>query len=304
MFFKVSTKQLSALIEIISNASLDIVIVACYNKISKSKKRKEATMFDFHLHTNVSFDTDSTAREMAEAAARAGLKEICFTDHWDDNRDIGREIHLFSLSDYANAYDSLSVDGLLIRRGVELGLSPTNQPFLEELLRQRRFDFVIGSVHYVDGADPYCADFWEGRTMRDAFSSYLEQTLKCVQTQDNYDVLGHLTYVCKSPNSPTHEPLLRKDFIEITDEIMRTLVKKGKGMEINTSGVDSAGVFLPSADYLKRFRELGGEIVTVGSDAHFPSRVGQYADQALEILREIFGYVCTFEDRKPIFHKL
>jgi len=75
-------------------------------------------------------------------------------------------------------------------------------------------------------------------------------------------------------------------------------------MEINTSGVDSAGVFLPSADYLRRFKELGGEIVTIGSDAHNAARVGQYTYEAAEILKDIFGYACTFEGRRPIFHKL
>ena len=85
---------------------------------------------------------------------------------------------------------------------------------------------------------------------------------------------------------------------------MKVIISKGKGMEINSSGVDVVGAFLPSADYLRRFKELGGEIVTMGSDAHNTVRVGQYADQAMEILKDIFGYVCTFEDRKPIFHKL
>lgn len=85
---------------------------------------------------------------------------------------------------------------------------------------------------------------------------------------------------------------------------MKVVISKGKGMEINTSGVDRVGGFLPSAAFLKRYRELGGEIVTVGSDAHAPDRVGQCTREALAILKEIFGYVCTFENRKPIFHKL
>ena len=84
----------------------------------------------------------------------------------------------------------------------------------------------------------------------------------------------------------------------------RIVIAKGKGMEINTSGVDRAGDFLPSAAFLKRYKELGGEIVTLGSDAHAPDRVGQYASEAMAILKDIFGYVCTFADRKPIFHKI
>jgi histidinol-phosphatase (PHP family) len=85
---------------------------------------------------------------------------------------------------------------------------------------------------------------------------------------------------------------------------MKTVAEKGKGMEINTSGVDRVGAFLPSLDFIKRFRELGGEIVTVGSDSHDEGRVGQYADGAIEIAKEVFGYVCTFEGRKAIYHKL
>ena len=75
-------------------------------------------------------------------------------------------------------------------------------------------------------------------------------------------------------------------------------------MEINTSGVDRCGGFLPTADFFRRFKELGGEIVTVGSDSHNTERVGQYSREACEILKDIFGYVCTFEKRQPIFHKL
>jgi histidinol-phosphatase (PHP family) len=91
---------------------------------------------------------------------------------------------------------------------------------------------------------------------------------------------------------------------EIIDEILRLLARKGKGMEINTSGVDRCGDFLPYDVYFRRFKELGGQIVTVGSDAHNWQRVGQYSNRACAILKDIFGYVCTFEGRKPIFHKL
>ena len=121
---------------------------------------------------------------------------------------------------------------------------------------------------------------------------------------DGYDVLGHISYVSKSVYNPTMEPLLYADFADISDEIMKELVKHGKGMEINTSGVDRVGKFLPDIDFIKRFRELGGEIITVGSDAHNTQRVGQYIDGALAIARDVFGYVCTFEGRKVIYHKL
>lgn len=261
-------------------------------------------MFDYHLHTTISFDGIGTALEMAQAAQKAGLREICFTDHLDYNTDPNEAPRLFSQEDYNNAYDHLEIPGLTIRKGFEFGLTTWNQKELKEALARRPFDFVIGSIHFIHGHDPYEQVYWEGKTVEEAFWKYLEGTLNCIKVHDDYDVLGHLTYVCKSVHNPSHKPVPYRDYREITDEILRILVKKGKGMEINTSGVDRAGDFLPSADFLRRFRELGGEIITIGSDAHSADRVGQYHKEALEIVKDIFGHVCTFQDRKPIFHKL
>ena len=104
--------------------------------------------------------------------------------------------------------------------------------------------------------------------------------------------------------NPSPRPVPYDEHRELIDEILRTLAEKGKGLELNTSGLDRCGGYLPTADYFRRFKELGGEIVTVGSDAHQCVRVGQYSKEACELLGDIFGYVCTFEGRKPVFHKV
>lgn len=261
-------------------------------------------MFDFHLHSKVSYDSTAEPSEIISAAKVRGLKEICFTDHYDFNSNPEKGADLFTPDEYSKAYDNLTDDALKIRRGVEFGLTEWNQPQLEELLNTRNFDFVIGSVHYVGGNDPYSKEYWEGLTQARAFERYLEAVYGCVKVHENFDVLGHLTYVCKSEHNPNHAPLQFSEYSDITDEIMKILVSRGIGMEINTSGVDKIGEFLPQKEFLQRFKELGGETVTVGSDAHDGSRVGQYCPQALEILKDIFGYVCTFKERKPVFHKL
>ena len=113
-----------------------------------------------------------------------------------------------------------------------------------------------------------------------------------------------MSYICKVKGHPDPKPLYLKDNREIVDEILKILVRKGKGMEINTSGVDRCGDFLPTEEFFRRFKELGGQIITVGSDAHNAVRVGQYSDRACRMMKDIFGYVCTFENRVPIFHKL
>lgn len=260
-------------------------------------------MFDYHLHTSVSFDSDCSAQEIISAAEKQGLKEICFTDHYDFNDDPNKNHDFFTVQQYHTAYDDASSDKVTIRRGVEFGMTPWNQPQAKELLSSYNFDFVIGSVHYAGGFDPYFEDFWLHNTTEQGWERYVLQVLECVKKHDDFDVLGHINYVCKY-NNPDKKPLYYRDFSDVFDEIMKILIKKGKGMEINTGGVNAVGDFLPSADYIKRFRELGGEIITVGSDAHNGSRVGEHIEGALEIAKDIFGYVCTFEKRKVKYCKL
>ena len=261
-------------------------------------------MFDYHMHSTISGDGKSTALEMAQAAQAAGLKEICFTDHMDYIRRKDKIAMSIDIDAYNRAYDNLEIPGVKIRKGVEFGLTQWNKAEVADFLKLRHFDFVLGSLHYIEDTDPYEASYWEGRSVKEGYRVYLEELLACMKVHEDFDVMGHLTYACKSPHNPTHEPIRFEEFHDITDEIMKVIIAKGKGMEVNSSGVDAAGVFLPSADYLRRFKELGGEIITIGSDAHNTVRVGQYADHSLAIIKDIFGYVCTFEDRKPIFHKL
>ncbi|MCD7755258.1 MAG: histidinol-phosphatase HisJ family protein [Firmicutes bacterium] len=261
-------------------------------------------MFDFHMHSTISFDGQGSPEAMAAAAAQAGLREICFTDHVDDDpRGIYQDSH-FSLERYAASYDHLRVPGLTIRLGMEFGMLPDNPETVRGYLAQRDFDFIIGSVHFADGEDVYFVPYWQGKTVHQAERRYLENVYACVQAHTDFDVLGHLTYLSKARFHPARRCIPLEEHREIVDAILRELVRKGKGLEINSSGVDRCGDFLPGEAYLRRFRELGGQIVTVGSDAHSPDRVGQYMPRACELAGEIFGYVCTFHDRQPVFHKI
>ena len=257
-------------------------------------------MYDYHIHSTVSFDAKDTGLAMALAAKERGLKEICFTDHIDYTPEMDM---VFDTAVYNAAYDNLEVPGLLIRRGMEFGLTPDNAGQLKTDLGRRHFDFVLGSVHLVEGLDVYLEPYWADKTYDEAIRLHLETTLECVRAHEDYDVLGHLTFIAKCGANPRKELLRYADHKSIMDEIMLELVKRGKGMELNTSGIDRCGGSLPTLDYFQRFYDLGGRIVTVGSDAHDVARVGQYTHEMTAELKKIFGYVCTFEDRKPIFHR-
>ena len=257
-------------------------------------------MYDYHMHSRVSFDGQDTGLAMAMAAKERGLKEICFTDHIDYTPDMDM---VFDTAVYNTEYDHLQVPGLLIRRGMEFGLTPDNAEQLKIDLGRRHFDFVIGSVHLVDGVDIYMEPYWAGKDYDTAIRLNLETTLEAVRAHEDYDVLGHLTYISKCGANPRKELLRYEDHKGLVDEILRELVKRGKGMELNTSGIDRCGGSLPTLDYFQRFYELGGKIVTVGSDSHDVARAGQYTHEMVAEVKKIFGHVCTFEDRRPIFHK-
>lgn len=261
-------------------------------------------MFDFHMHSRVSFDGHDTGLQMALAAKEAGLKEICFTDHLDYDPLGKMGVLAFDTDSYNREYNELEVPGLVIRRGMEFGMDTGNLELFRKDLQRRPFDFVLGSIHFVDDLDVYFDEYWDGKTVFEAERRYLEATLESVQLHNDFDVLAHLTYIAKARCHPAPRPVPYEEHREIIDEILKVLVRKGKGLEMNTSGVDRAGDFLPGPQMVRRFRELGGEIVTVGSDAHRANRVGQYSHEACEILKDVFGYVCTFAERKPVFHKL
>ena len=257
-------------------------------------------MYDYHMHSTVSFDGKDSGLAMARAAAERGLKEICFTAHIDYTPEMDM---VFDTGRYNAEYDCLEVPGLLIRKGLEFGLTPDNAAQLRKDLSRRHFDFVLGSIHLVDGVDVYLAPYWADKDYDTAIRLHLETTLEAVRAHKDYDVLGHLTYIAKCGANPRHELLRYADHKSIMDEIMMELVKREKGMELNTIGIDRCGGSLPTLDYFQRFYELGGKIVTVGSDSHDVSRAGQYTHEMTAELKKIFGYVCTFEDRRPIFHR-
>ena len=261
-------------------------------------------MFDFHMHSRVSFDGHDTGLDLALAAKARGLREICFTDHLDYD-PLGKMGKLdFDTDAYNAEYNDLEVPGLTIRRGMEFGMDRHNVEQFRKDLQRRPFDFVLGSIHFVDDYDVYFQEFWEGKTVFQAERRCLEETLRCVELHDDFDVLAHLTYISKTHAHPCPRPVRYEDHAELIDEIFRVLVRKDKGLEMNTSGVDRCGDYLPPVSMIRRFHELGGRIVTIGSDAHRAERVGQYSFECCEILRDIFGHVCTFENRQPVFHKL
>lgn len=263
---------------------------------------------DFHLHTEFSGDSDTPVRKQVERAISLGMKEICITDHHDydaDFTDIDFTLDIEAYLTYMKQIQEEYKDQIRVGIGIELGLQTHLKDYLERLLEEYSFDFVIGSSHFADQMDPYFPEFFNGRTEREAYGRFFEVSLKRAKTLDCFDSYGHLDYVVRyGPNK--NRDYSYRDYQEYIDPILKALIAKGKGLECNTGGYKyRLGHPNPAEDILKRYRELGGEILTIGSDAHAPEHVGYGFDLAREALIHCgFRYYTVFHERKPEFRLL
>lgn len=273
---------------------------------------------DMHMHTWFSMDSEACPCDMADEAVRKGLKTICFTDHFDkDDLEWGEE-GIFDVDAYFVEMQKLQEEyagKLNIRIGIELGLRTYLKDYYEELTKKYPFDFVIGSVHNVpykkdaEGnilyTDPAAEKLFTDRTDKKAYRLMMETTLENVRTSDCFQTLGHLDYVVRYGKSREKE-YSYTDYADIIDEILKLLIEKEKGLEVNSAGLKYGLPFAhPHPDVLKRYRELGGEIITIGADAHKPEHIAYDFAKAEEILKSCgFKYYTEFFEQKPVFKQL
>lgn len=273
--------------------------------------RKGAFMIsDYHVHTLFSTDSEALPEEHITKAIALGMKEICFTDHIDYDYPPQNDSQPFTfepdeyfarLSALRDKYASL----IKIKIGVELGLNPQCDIPNRQLVNGYPFDFVIGSSHLVDGGDPYYAEFWQDKSISECITAYYEAVLRNVTLFNDYDVYGHLDYIRRYVPDKSFV-YVDADYRDILDMILKNIISKGHGIELNTRELSNGLThFIPTIALLKRYRELGGEIVTVGSDAHITKNIGYAFATARDILLNSgFKYVTTFEKRMPTYMPL
>lgn len=265
---------------------------------------------DYHTHSATSPDGQLTVSQLAEAAVQAGLDEICVTDHvdtvlWGDHRP--RESFDWSrlLRELPEAREKYA-GRLVIRLGAELGEAPMGFDRAERLLAEAPgLDFVIGSVHMAGEKfqhfDLYYIEKSSETYYHRVIDSYLEDVLRLARW-GKFGVLGHLTLPLRYMNENLGERMTFEQHYDQCREIFRALIQSGCGIECNTNRGNTP---LPDAPLLRMYRELGGEIITVGSDAHSAEYVGCHVREGQELLRQCgFRYFTTFEDGKPAFRKL
>lgn len=263
---------------------------------------------DYHNHTDFSADCDTSAEKMIEKAIELGLSYLCITDHMDPDMNFPGLDFTFDLKEYFKKHSEWKErfhDKITILTGIELGLQPHIGKELSDILAYGDYDFAIGSAHVCDKVDPYFPEYWKDKTEYQGTYRYFEYILECIHAYDDFDVFGHVDYIVRYGPTKSENYSYEK-YQDVLDEILKTLISKNIGLELNTAGLKyGLGFAHPHIDILKKYKELGGEIITIGSDAHKPEHLAYDFHKVPAILEEAgFRYYTIFKNRKPEFIKL
>lgn len=260
-------------------------------------------LIDYHLHSTFSSDSEASLEAICQQAIQLGLAEIAITDHTDlpypaqspGYPPIDMDSYFTALSRLQSQY----AGRLTIRKGLEIGLEPHNWDRYHQLINAYPFDFIIASLHAVDGMEPHLGFYYEGKTKEDAYRMYYEHIAAYLEEFDNFDVLGHLDYVKRYMPYP-YEPGEHLLAADVIDKILLKLIAMGKGLEINTSGYRHIShASMPHLDIIARYHALGGRRITIGSDSHWPQHVGTMVSETLTKLQEMgIETISTFADRQ------
>lgn len=273
---------------------------------------------DYHVHTEFSDDSIYPMSQVVKDAITMKMDEICFTDHVDygikEDWDSGKAIVYRGTEPLANVdYPSYaarirelqSLYGMQIdiKMGMEFGIQTHTIPKYEALFQKYPFDFIILSIHQVEDKEFWTQDFQKGKSQEEYNRRYYDEMLAVIKRYQNYSVLGHMDLITRYDKNGIY-PFEKVE--PIISEILRIVIENGKGIELNTSyhryGLKDS---TPSVNILKRYRELGGNIITIGSDSHSPGQLGAYIENAKQLLKSLgFHYFCTYDKMQPVYQRL
>ena len=261
-------------------------------------------LVDYHTHTRCSPDSSARLSDMVRAAQQAGARELCTTDHCDLQRKDGTPLGEWDwtpiLTQFQEAEFFQYREDFRLLLGLELGGGYTDPQRAQAIVDSAPLDFVIGSVHnqspQAGGVDLFYLDYRDEaqcvRVLEDYMANLCRQAV-----QSCYDSLGHIIYPLRYINGRAGHHMTLEPWADQLDQVLRTVIETGRAIEVNTHGGREVEEWRP---ILRRYRALGGELVTLGSDAHKPASVARGLEQAAQLLREMgFGWVTVYRRRKP-----
>lgn len=263
---------------------------------------------DYHIHSCFSGDSNENLENIVVTSLSLGLKEIAITDHYDYDVVGMDESFMVKFDEYVPKILELKdryrkeID---IKLGLEFGMQEHLKDHAKKVINRYPFDFILSSVHAVEKIDVSFKEFFIGKTSYEAHEKYFQAILKNLNVFEDFSVCSHLDFITRYGG----EKYRTLDYIahgDIIEEILKKIIVKGKGIEINTSGFRyGENRFYPCTDLIKRYFQLGGEIITIGSDAHKAQDIGKDFQRVYDFLNSIgVKYISSFKDREVSFKKL
>lgn len=258
--------------------------------------------FDTHTHCSFSHDSSTPAQKMIEGAIAKGLKYLAITDHCDKDcvvlpgYDWVRQIDLPARFDCLRKLRETYKDDIYLAIGLEFGFEKQANSLYLDINKEYSTDYIINSVHIVQGVDVYFEEFYNARTKAQAYTQYLICVNNSIDVPYHYDSIGHIGYIARKANYKDKK-FIYSDYSDLVDEIFKKIIQKGKALELNTHAKGTLCDFIPYKDFLKRYKELGGELVTIGSDSHTPDRLCENFDIVKNALIENgFKYAFVYKN--------
>lgn len=264
-------------------------------------------MHDCHVHSIFSHDCKFTMDKMIEKSIEKKIKTLYFADHYEliKNSNINFE---FNLKEYWKEVKRFSVkykNKIDILCGLELGIGKEDIDLVEEKIKNVPIDMVMLSIHRVDGKFFNNGSFFKGRQPVDIYEDYYNYLLDIINNFDNFNVLGHMDIIDNYSNYFLEKITFEK-YGYLVKNVLKKLIELNKGLEINTSIYNkNEEQILIQLKILQMYKKLGGEIITIGSDAKVPDDIGLGYNKAVEIVKKAgFENICIFRKRLPNFIKI
>lgn len=258
---------------------------------------------NYHMHTSYSEDSSFKMEDVVKTSIAKGLDEICITDHIDCFGGIDPCFPYKSYEqDFLRCKEKYG-DKISLKLGIEFGMQRHTIPVFERIFDNANFDFVIMSCHEIEDKGFWSQEFQYGKTQEEYNLRYFEEILYLVNNFDKYSVLGHLD-VIRRYDIQGKFPF--KKIKPIVEAILKKVISSGKGIELNTSCYRyKIGDLTPSSDIFKLYKELGGSIITTGTDSHRPDQIDNGLKEGIsELITLGYQQFCTFSNMHPEFHSL
>lgn len=271
--------------------------------------------YDMHTHTSFSHDSGQDPEGSVLTAIQKGLSGIAFTDHADMWYYSERNTleHIVSSVNAAAELGERYGDKIKVFRGIEVGDAYFEPAVTEELIRRISPDAVIGSIHCLSHAglsDAYsCISFDDAVIPRENIVSLMKRYLVLVtDIAENHDIdiLAHLTCPFRYINGKYRRGLTDEEFEKPIRRILDAVISRNIALEVNTSGLDTAmSATMPSEKVLSWYREMGGTLITLGSDAHSADRLANGFKETAEMLKRLgFTHCAYYENRRPKLYSI